>query len=90
MVLNILLTESLKKTIPDSISIDFNFGEIKVIFPPDTTDDDIIVKIGDNVIINGEKEDILNWLKKFNSVAINSTGSPMLEEFELINIKNLL
>lgn len=90
MKLNILLTENLKKTIPNNVSIDFNYGETKVIFPPTTSDDDIIVKVGDNVIINGENEEIAKWLKPFKTVVINKTDTPKFEKFELLKTKNLI
>lgn len=85
MNLDILLTPELKKTIPDTIKVPFNYGEIIVIFPNDDgTNNEMI---GDNAVVSGEKQDIVNWLKPFDGIAVGC-GTPQLEEFQIMHIKD--
>ena len=42
---------------------------------------------GDNAVIEGEQQDVIDWLKPFDGVAIGRGGSPQFEQFEIMHIK---
>lgn len=87
MELNLLLTKELKASMPSTIEIVINFGEIRVVFPDENNqihiEDDMI---GDNAVVRGETEEIVKWLKPFDGVAVG-VGSPQMEKFEIKHIK---
>lgn len=84
---HILLTPEIKKAMPDTIKELHNFGRIEVIFPAiDDTDESLILS-GDNAIVEGEQEDIVNWLKPFDGVPVGD-GFPQGEQFTMMHIKD--
>jgi hypothetical protein len=85
MVLDLLLTDELKAKMPETIKIAFNFGQIQVVFPDPTEkfiEDELI---GDSVVVEGDEQEIINWLKQFDGVAIGC-GTPQLERFTIMHI----
>ena len=90
MRINILLTSEMKATLPQSVVVAHDFGTIDVRFPAlDPKEKPMILK-GNNVVIEGEQDDIVNWLKPFDAIAVGSGGSPQFEQFEIMHIKDEL
>ena len=85
-MINLLLTDELKATMPESIKITMNFGEIRVIFPPEVKGEKALYMTGDNAVIDGSEEDLIKWLKPFDGVAVGVGGSPQFEKFEIRHI----
>jgi len=83
MIQNILITSGLRKSMPNSIKVKHNFGNIIVIFEDGEM-------VGDNAIIEGEPQDIIDWLKPFDGVAVGVGGNPQFELFEIMHIKDNL
>jgi hypothetical protein len=79
MQLHLLLTQEIYQTKPETCKIVADFGELKVIF----TDR---IESGLHCFVEDNEENIINWLKPFNSVVVGS-GNPMIEEFEIMHIK---
>lgn len=87
MKLPILLTDEIRATMPETINILHNFGNIDVIFEAINPDDAPMFLSGDNAVIEGDKEEIIKWLKPFDGVPIGN-GSPQLESFKIMHIKD--
>jgi len=77
---HLLVTPEMRKTMPESLEIIFNAGNIYVCF------EDIIDMAGDNMILEGEQDDFVNWLKEFDGVPVGD-GIPQLERFTIMHIK---
>ena len=90
MTLNILLTDDLKATMPETIKITMNFGEIRVIFPPENKNERALYMVGDNAVVLGDANEIKKWLKPFDGVAVGVGGSPQFEKFEIRHINEKL
>ena len=88
MIANLLLTKELKASLPESIKITFNFGEITVVFPPAEGETDWLDMVGDNAVLDGPDEDFIKWLKPFDGFALGVGGSPQFEKFEIRHIAN--
>lgn len=86
MVLNLLLTDEIKAKMPVDIKIPFNYGRIQVVFPPEHGED-MLVMFGDNAVIEGEKAEIVKWLKPFDGIAVSTCGNPQFEQFGIMHIK---
>jgi hypothetical protein len=41
---------------------------------------------GNNVVVNGSKEDIVAWLSPYEGVWVNNSGSVFMEEFTIMHI----
>jgi len=89
MKIDLLLTEEMKATMPKSINILHNFGEITVRFPSIESSDEPMFMDGESVIIEAETQEIINWLKPFDGVPIGC-GTPQLEQFMIKHIKDNL
>jgi len=84
---HLLLTPEIKSAMPDTIKELHNFGRIKVIFPAiDEKEEDMILS-GENAIVEGEQEDIINWLKPFDGIPVGD-GFPQGEQFTIMHIKD--
>ena len=90
MIQNILLTPEIRATLPQSVVITHNFGTIDVRFPALDPKEEPMILRGDNVVIEGEQDDIVNWLKPFDGVAVGTGGSPQFEHFTIMHIKDEL
>jgi len=86
MTLNILLTDELKATMPETIKITMNFGEIRVIFPSEKKNERAHYMVGDNAVLLGDAEEFKKWLKPFDGVAVGVGGSPQFERFEIKHV----
>jgi len=89
-MINLLLTDELKATMPKTIKVLANFGEIEVIFPHREGDEMDTYMVGDNAVIEGSEEDFIKWLKPFDGVAVGVGGSPQFEQFEIRHIDKSL
>jgi len=87
MRLDLLLTEEIKATMPDTIKIEENFGEIDVRFDAVDPNEEGEILTGDSVIIEGDQAEVIKWLKPFGGVPIGC-GVPQLEEFTICHIKD--
>lgn len=85
MILDLLLTAELKKTMPKSIDTLFDYGVITVIFPALDDKDDALRMTGNSVVLEGITEDFIEWLKPFDGVAVGC-GTPQLEKFTIMHI----
>jgi hypothetical protein len=88
MRLNILLTPEIRATLPQSVVILVDFGRIDVRFSALDPKENPMILTGDNVVIEGEQDDIVKWLKPFDAVAVGVGGSPQFEQFEIMHIKD--
>ena len=79
MQLVLLLTDELKKTKPESVKITENYGPVHVRFDHHPS------MVGDHCILEGTKDDVVNWLLPYDGVAVGK-GSPMFQEFEIMHI----
>jgi hypothetical protein len=89
MIIDLLLTSKIKATMPDTIKINFNFGKIGVIFPSKKANEVDMIMYGDSVVIEGDKEEIIKWLKPFDGIAVGC-GTPQLEKFTIMHINENL
>lgn len=89
MQVHILLTPEIKATIPSSIKVLVNYGSIGVIFPAVEVGEIAHSMNGENAVVDGTEEDIINWLKPFDGVPIGS-GVPQFEDFTIMHIKKEL
>lgn len=83
MNIHILLTETIKRTMPSSCRIIKDFGEQTVTF------DNITRQNGLNCVIKDTEENIVSWLGPFDGVVVG-VGSPVLEKFQIAHIKEEL
>ena len=88
MGVNILLTPEIRASIPNSVIVAHDFGSIDVRFPALDPKEDPIILTGNNVVIEGEQDDIVRWLKPFDAIAVGSGESPQFEQFEIMHIKD--
>lgn len=89
MILDMLLTKEIRATMPDTVKITHNFGTIQVIFEALDPKDEPMILTGDNVVLEADTQEIINWLKPFDDVPIGC-GTPQLESFTLRSIKDNL
>lgn len=87
MTVNILLTDEVKATMPETLNIPINFGRISVRFPAIDSKDEPLILHGDNAVVEGDTEEFIKWLKPFDGVAVGVGGSPQFEKFEIKHIK---
>jgi hypothetical protein len=88
MIQHLLLTPEIKKAMPDTITEQHNFGNIKVIFPAvDGSDEEDLILSGDNAVVEGDKDEIIKWLKPFDGVPVGD-GFPQGERFTIMHIKD--
>lgn len=86
MTVHILLTDEVRATMPETVKEVFNFGRIQVRFPAlNGNDNEALMMFGDNAVVEGETQEIINWLKPFDGVAIGN-GSPQMESFTIMHI----
>lgn len=85
MKLDLLLTPELWKSMPETITVIENFGNIQVIFPAINPKENPLVINGDSAIVEGETSEIVKWLKPIDGVAVGC-GSPQLEKFRIMHI----
>jgi hypothetical protein len=90
VIMNILLTPEIRATMPKSVVVVADFGTIDVIFSAVDPKEEPLILTGNNVVIEGETDDIIKWLKPFNSIAVGVGGSPQFEQFEIMHIKDEL
>ena len=89
MTVQLLLTDELKASMPETVKVAFNFGRIQVMFPAIEEGKEPLVMFGDNAVIEAETETIVEWLKPFDGFAVGN-GVPQMEKFEIMHIdKNL-
>jgi hypothetical protein len=90
MLLHLLLTQELKNSIPNTVKITRNFGNIEVIFPNDYGEEGHL--FGDNVFVEAEINEMIMWLKPFNDNhgIVVGYGAPQMEQFRIMYIKNEL
>jgi hypothetical protein len=89
MKLHVLLTPEIKSSMPDSVKVLVNYGNIGVIFPATETGEITHSMNGDNAVVEATQEDIIKWLQPFDGVPIGS-GVPQAEEFTIMHIKKEL
>ncbi len=90
MRINLLLTPEMRATIPQSIVVAIDYGRINVRFSALDPKEKPIILSGDNVIIDGEEDDIIKWLKPFDGIAVGTGGPPQFERFCIMHIKDEL
>lgn len=92
---HLLLTSRLKEKMPSTIKVIFNAGSIKIIVEGNEDNNlpgfseytnNLNICVGENVIIEGEKEEIITWLKPFNALWIGN-GIPQLESFTIMHVR---
>lgn len=74
------------QTLPETIKVSHNFGNITVVFEGEDTKNNFTMN-GDNAIVDGDKSEIIKWLKPFDGIAVGC-GTPQLEQFEIVHIKD--
>lgn len=89
MKLHLLLTPEIKATMPETIKIIYNFDKISVIFRAIEPENKNKMLEGENAVVEGETQEIINWLKPFDGVPIGN-GVPQMEEFTIMHIKDNL
>lgn len=85
MTVQILLTDELKATMPETVKVVFNFGRIQVRFPAIKEEDAPLMMFGDNAVIEAETDVVIKWLKPFDGIAIGN-GVPQMEQFSIMHI----
>lgn len=85
MTVQLLLTDELKASMPETVSVPYNFGRIQVMFPPLEGYKDPLIMYGDNAIVEAETSEIIKWLKPYDGVAVGN-GVPQMEKFEIMHI----
>lgn len=86
MKVDLLLTEEIAATKPESAKIIFDFGKINVIFKAIEETDQDMVATGIHCVIEDETENIKNWLRPFDGVIIGD-GNPQLQNFSIMHVK---
>jgi hypothetical protein len=89
MTTQLLLTDELKATMPETVKVAFNFGRVVVMFPPLEGYKTPLMMYGDNAIVEAETDVMIKWLKPFDGVAIGN-GVPQMENFEIMHINENL
>jgi hypothetical protein len=87
MKLHLLLTPEIKSAMLDTIKELHNFGRIEVVFPALDEKEEPLILSGENAIIEGEQDEIVNWLKSFDGVPVGD-GFPQGEQFTIMHIKD--
>ena len=85
MQLHLLLTSDIRETRPNSCKILMDFGQLKVVFEKTETKGQHIEE-GLHCVVEGEKEDIISWLKPYDRIVVGD-GNPMFERFYIKHIK---
>ena len=86
MKLDLLLTDEIAATKPQSAKVIFDFGKIEVIFKAiDETEQDMIA-IGIHCVIEDETENVQKWLKQ-HEFCIIGDGNPQLQNFSIMHVK---
>jgi len=86
MTTQILLTDELKATMPETVKVVFNFGRIQVRFPAlNGNENEALMMFGDNAVVEAETDVMIKWLKPFDGIAIGN-GVPQMEKFEIMHI----
>lgn len=86
MQLAFLAEKHVLMDIPSGVTVLQNWGDITAVFYPNDNPNDIRQIIqGEHVMVEGERETILAWLKPFSPIPVTQ-GSPMLEEFRLQDV----
>lgn len=78
--LRLLLTPVLQETIPATITILQNWGPTVIVVGNNFMNQ----RAGDHVIVQGEQNDIQNWINS-NGGAFIGVGIPQMEQFDFIN-----
>lgn len=89
---HLLVTDEMKATMPKELKVVFDAGRIGVVFHKKDSYDTKDIEFdmyGDNMILEGEQETFINWLKEFDGIAVGN-GVPQLEQFEIMHIKEEL
>ena len=84
---HLLLTPEIKRAMPDTIKELHNFGRIEVVFPAVDDKEEPLILSGENAIVEGEQEEIVNWLKPFDGIPVGD-GFPQGEHFTIMHIKD--
>jgi len=87
MIQHLLLTPEIKAAMPDTITELHNFGYILVRFPSLEEGNEPLILVGENAIVEGEKDEIIKWLKPFDAVPVGN-GFPQGENFRMMHIKD--
>lgn len=80
--IHILLTNEIRKNIPETTKIVQDFGYLTVVFPTRRI-------TGLHCFIEDDLDVIIRWLKTHEEF-IKGNGVPMMETFEAINTKELI
>jgi len=80
MQICLLLTKNIEP-IPDTIKIEAEYGPVYVVDNKGKGLTD-----GIHVCLSGEKQDFISWLGKYDGVWVGE-GSPMLQKFKVMHIK---
>ncbi len=85
MKLHMLLLDEHKATMPPTIEIADEWGELTVVFPS-TEEDKVKTFMGLHCFVEGPKEEIVKWLFPFDYVILGN-GSPLMERFQIAHIE---
>jgi len=86
MKLDLLLTDEIAATKPESAKVIMDFGKIEVIFKANNCCDEDMIATGIHCVIEDETENIQNWLRPFDGVIIGD-GNPQLQNFSIMHVK---
>lgn len=87
MTIHLLLTEEIRPTMPETINVVADYGELKVVLPYENSKSNIIdFKRGSHVLLNGEENMFSDWLRPFDGILVG-VGSPMMQQFEIMHVK---
>jgi hypothetical protein len=86
MTVQLLLTDEIKATMPETINVLFNYGRIQVRFPAlNGNDKEALMMFGDNAVLEGDADEFVKWLKPFDGIAVGN-GVPQMESFSIMHI----
>lgn len=80
MQICLLLTENIEP-IPDTIKIEAEYGPVYVV-----DDKGKGLVSGSHMLLSGDKQAFIDWLVKYDAVWVGE-GSPMLQKFKVMHIK---
>ena len=87
---HLLVTDEMWRTKPESLEVVFDAGRIEVVFHEKDNPDNIEFEMfGRNMILEGDQQDFVDWLKPFDGIAVGN-GVPQLEQFSIMHIKDEL
>jgi len=89
MTIDLLLTPEMRETMPETVNILHNFGEITVRFAALEPNGEPMLLVGESVVLQADTDVFVKWLKPFDGVAIGC-GVPQLEKFTMHHIKDEL